>query len=447
MSFRSIYSVPDIAMREVLLKALSVFFLRILGAAVQFAFMVLLARFYGTEGIGAYALSLSVVLVASAVSRWGLDQAALKNIAVYAETNAWGKVKSVFLTAVVLIFLLSLLITLLLFPLAQWVAESLFSQLEIADLVKIMALSIVPFSLLNLAAEGVRALKRVVVSTAIQVVLVPLLATGGLLVFQTVEAKVIGAAYAYVLACFIVAVFSLLYWQMSVKGGNVYPMTIADVSRNLFRMANPMAWVTIIGIFMSFSETLLLGVFRSANEVGIYTAALRVTLLLNFVLLAFNSILAPKFASLYHQNKKEEIEYLASRSVEIMLLLTSPLFILCFLFPEQILKAFGSDFVAGSRCLMILASGQLINVMTGPIGILLMMTGHEKLLRQNTMTSSGIGFTAGVLLIPEFGVSGAAASAFIGGVTLQCLCAWSVKKNLGIGIIHGIRSRMSHGDG
>jgi len=252
--------------------------------------------------------------------------------------------------------------------------------------------------------------------------------------------QVIDAAYVYLLACITVSVAALGYWyRLAAKEeGAVAPSL--DMVKNLLNTAGPMAWATIIGIGMSFSETLLLGIFRSIDEVGIYSAALRVALLVNFVLVAFNSILAPKFASLYHRNDMDEIGHLTVRSVAIMLVLTAPLFALCFLFPEYVLKLFGSEFVAASTALMILAFSQLINVMTGPIGILLMMTGHEKLMRQNSIISAGIGVIGGALLIPEFGVSGAAVSAFIGGVTLQGLCVWSVRRHLNIGFMRGFRS-------
>lgn len=433
--------IADTSMREVLSKAALGFSLRIAGAAAQFGFTVLLARFYGAEGMGAYTLALSVTVIASAVSRWGMDQAALKNIAVYADTNAWAEAKTAFASALAAILITGTVVTLFLFLLSPWITETFFSNRQLVELMRIMVLSIVPFALLNLLAESFRAVKRVAANTAVQVVAVPLLMLAGLFfLYRSGSTQVIHAAYIYLLACVAVSAGALVYWCRLLRGKEGYMSPSRHVIRDLLRMAGPMAWTTIIGIGMSFSETLLLGVFRTVEEVGIYSAALRVALLVNFVLVAFNTILAPKIASLFHNDERVEIERLASHSVMVMLMMTAPLFILCFGFPEKVLSLFGPEFIAGSVTLMVLACGQLLNVMTGPVNIMLLMTGHELEAKRNRIISAVTGVVAGLTLIPQFGIAGAAFSALIGGAVLQWLSVRSVKVSLNVHLLPVFKS-------
>ena len=144
----------DGSMQEVLSKAFSGFLLRIVGAVAQLGFMLLLARIYGAEGMGAYTLALSVTVIAAAVSRWGVDQAALKNIAVHVEAGAWSEAKHIFGSAFAIVMVIGIGITFLLYLLTPWITATLFSNAEMSGLLRIMVLSIFPFAFFNLAADS-----------------------------------------------------------------------------------------------------------------------------------------------------------------------------------------------------------------------------------------------------------------------------------------------------
>ncbi len=431
MSLRALMSGVD---REMLGKVSSVFLLRILGAGAQLAFTVLLARLYGAEGMGVFILGVSFVLIASTVSRWGLDQAALKHIAVYAGEGNRQSVRSVFAAAFLAILFLSLGLSLLLMPALPWLAEVLFSRPDMTGLLYILALSIVPFSLLNLTAEALRGMQRTALNALIQVVVVPVVSICAVLVLQDDQRGVLAAAYAYLWGTLAASILGLFVWRLYAGSHRGVLSGWFAFLKGLLDIASPMAWVSIIGIAMSLSETVLLGVFRDAGEVGVYAAALRVAMLVNFILVAFNTILAPRFAALFHQNRLKEMELLAAHSVQLMLFLSLPVFVVCLFFPEQVLGLFGNAFSNGAVGLMILAIGQLVNVATGPVGVLLLMTGYERHMRRNWMLSALVGLVAGLLLVPPFGVIGASISAVIAGVILQGLLVWSVKRNLNINI-------------
>jgi len=189
----------------------------------------------------------------------------------------------------------------------------------------------------------------------------------------------------------------------------------------------PIAWVAILSVWLGFCETILLASFRSAAEVGLYAAALRLALLVNFLLLAFNTLLAPRFAVLYGRGELSEIRRLARTSVLAMLVLASPFFLALFLVPGALLAWFGNEFRAAVPALMILAVGQLINLSTGPVGTILLMTGNEQIMKRHTVTTVVVNLAAAILLIPVWGVAGAAASAAIGMALLNLLSWYSAR--------------------
>ena len=58
--------------------------------------------------------------------------------------------------------------------------------------------------------------------------------------------------------------------------------------------------------------------------------------------------------------------------------------------------------------LLILTAGQFINIMTGPVGNILIMGGNERVLQNITIYISCLGLIGYFILIPLYGITGAA---------------------------------------
>jgi O-antigen/teichoic acid export membrane protein len=426
---KSAASVFNLDMIEVIRGASVSFLFRGIGAVSQFVFTIMLARMFGVEGLGIYVMALSLSVVASNIGRWGLDQAALKFIAIHADKGEWDKLKGVFAKSIISVLVLSALVSLLFYLLAPWLSMSVFGDESLLQVLEIMIFSIAPFSLLNLIAESLRALKKVGEFTFLQGLLLPLLSISMLVVFYYLDEGLEGASYAYVTACFLSLSVAYILWKRSVNKYLVREALTCDY-KALFASATPMAFITITSAFMGFLETFLLGYFYDSSDVGLYSAALRLVLWVNFFIMAFNSILAPKFAALKNSRSIRAMYDLSIRSTTIILLLTSPIFTVYFLFPEAGLRLFGNEFVEAIDVLRILALGQLINIYAGPLGILFLMTNNERIMRNNVFIYAIAGVVSGLILIPTFGAVGAAWGFVIGLLFLNVSYYISIKKIL-----------------
>jgi O-antigen/teichoic acid export membrane protein len=92
---------------------------------------------------------------------------------------------------------------------------------------------------------------------------------------------------------------------------------------------------------------------------------------------------------------------------------------------------FGPEFVAGSTVLMVLALGQLINVITGSVGFLLSMTGHERDLLKSTVIAAILMLILCAWLIPAYGMMGAAIAQTVSLSVQMFTNSWFVKRALG----------------
>lgn len=166
---------------------------------------------------------------------------------------------------------------------------------------------------------------------------------------------------------------------------------------------------------------ILLGIWEDSEWVGIYGVAKRVSDLVVFILVAVNSIVAPKFAALYAQGDFRALDALARNAAKLMIALAAPVLLVFILVPSWLLGVFGPDFRAGATVLAILASGQFVNVATGSVGYLLMMTGHEKLMRNNIIACTILSVGLSAILIPKYGVVGAALATAVSLATMNLI--------------------------
>ena len=412
--------------------AAGAFLLRVMGAGLQFLFTLLLARFYGAAGVGVFVISLSLLVGSSAIARWGLDQTSLKLVAAQLASGDYEHIQSILNFSIKFIVLSATAGTLILVLLSQPLAQLFFEDAQSSAIISMMALGLLPLSLTTLFAEALRGLRRIVAYTALHGALIPLLSILFLLTLQELFEGVIAGALAYVLANVIGLLVAVALWFRALPRRATEEEGTAFDRRDLLRTSHSLAWVSIISVLMSFTETFVLGFFHDDADVGVYAAALRIALIINFITIAFNSILAPSFASLHRQHKLMEIQSLARHAVVVMIAFALPPIALCWLLPDLVLSMFGGEFTQGASALILLTFGQLIIITCGPVAILLQMTGQERAFRNNVIVSALTTLGTSVLLVPPYDVIGAALSAVIGIFLLNTLSLLSVRSQLGI---------------
>jgi O-antigen/teichoic acid export membrane protein len=99
-------------------------------------------------------------------------------------------------------------------------------------------------------------------------------------------------------------------------------------------------------------------------------------------------------------------------------------------FSKQFLALFGQDFGEGVWALRILALGELGKVLTGFAGLALVMTGFERDLTVGVAIGAVANVALSALLIPAWGVNGAAGAAAVSVVASNLFLAHLLWKRL-----------------
>lgn len=420
----------DPHMQEVVRGTLLAFVLKVIGAGLAFAFNVAVARLLGAEGAGLYFLALSVTTIGSVIGRVGLDNALLRFVATRATHEDWAGVKGVYALGMRMAVVASGAITLIVFFAAPWMATVLFKKPELAEPLRWMSFSILPFAILNLQAESLKGLKRIRDAMLVQGVGVSLVSL--LLIYPLSQiAGLSGVVWAYTAATILVVLLGAWVWHSSLV---VHGSQHASFPfKMLWESCKPLLMMSVMNrAILAWAPLFLLGVWASSAEVGIFGAALRVAMLVSFMLLTINNVLAQKIAELFTKGDMKSLEATARHSALLVTLMASPLFLVLFLGGDWVLGMFGHEFEQGARALQILAMAQLINAVTGSVGFVLTMSGKESEAWKSVHYSAWLLVVASLWLIPIYGMVGAALAILLGELCKNSMLVYYCRRKLGI---------------
>jgi O-antigen/teichoic acid export membrane protein len=188
-------------------------------------------------------------------------------------------------------------------------------------------------------------------------------------------------------------------------------------------------------IINTHTDIIMLGTIKGAEAAGIYSIVNRGAALITFVLFAVNVPLAPVISSLYAAKDMKRLQHVITKSSRIILLYSLPIGISLIVFRNWFLLLFGQEFTQGETALIILSIAQLFSAAMGSVGLPLIMTGHERNTAIIVGSSAMLSVVLNVILIPKWGLEGAATATACNIIIRNILSAIWVYKKLGISSI------------
>jgi O-antigen/teichoic acid export membrane protein len=167
-------------------------------------------------------------------------------------------------------------------------------------------------------------------------------------------------------------------------------------------------------------DVILLGALESTTTAGLYSVASKLAILVLFVMNAVQAIGGPLLAEAYAARRTVELRRVIRMFNALTAVSAIPAAAILALGAEWFLGIFGEGFRTAAPALRILALMQVLNVLTGPVGILMSMTGRQRNLALLLAAGFAMHFVLCVVLIPKYGLIGAAWSA------LAAHAAWNL---------------------
>jgi O-antigen/teichoic acid export membrane protein len=176
----------------------------------------------------------------------------------------------------------------------------------------------------------------------------------------------------------------------------------------VYAFAGTMMGISLLSVTTNSLGPLLLGIYLSAKDVGIYSIAMSLVGIMTMVESNINSVFAPHIPELHAAGGTAELVEIYYRVTRCNLLATFPVFVIFSLMAHYVMVIFGSEFAKGSLVLVILSLGGIIDLGSGPVASLLKLTGHERFMFLADFSKLGLTAATLLLFLPTFGLVGAA---------------------------------------
>lgn len=374
----------------------------------RFFIAAILARALDASGYGIYNLAISTASIFVGISMLGLDDAMVRYVAIQMGRRDPSGVRGTMQLGIGISAAIGVVLGLVLYLAAEPVAVGFFDEAELVPILHVFAF-IVPFLTLSNCLLGItRGFGRVdqaafaenVVQTIVRLALLSVLYVIGLDVFTA--AVIFGIADVAASIVLIVFVRRLLPY----RPGQAPPPR--REARAVFGFAIPI-WISgLLNQFRSNVQTFALGAMSIAADVGIFSVAARVNGVSHVLYRSVIVAVKPSLATLYDQGETLRLRRLYSATTRWTLTVNLPFFLVMVLYPKEILSVFGGSFVGGATALVVLAFGELAVAATGTCGSMIDMAGHTRVKVVNSVVWIALVVGSSVLLIPEWGVLGAA---------------------------------------
>ena len=196
--------------------------------------------------------------------------------------------------------------------------------------------------------------------------------------------------------------------------------------------ASSFFWVAVLAAIMIGASVLAVEWLADGDQVAQYTVAYRVVMATGLFFAAINLVITPGLARLYAAGDMSGLQALANRASFLAVVVGLPLAGLVYAAAPHIGALFGSEYVAATTLIRVLVLAQVVNLITGSVVYVLLMTRNEHRVRVNSLLSLGFQIVGLMLLVPKFGALGAAI-AFVAASTVEnCRAWWLVRRYVGV---------------
>jgi O-antigen/teichoic acid export membrane protein len=398
--------------------------------ALNFALALLLSRLLGVSGYGAYASAFAWAAILISLGVLGLTPLVVRNVAGYRASASWGLLRGVLRWANQLVLAASGGAALI----AAAVGWAIYRSRPELLYPLWIALPIVPLiALTSIRQAAMQGLGRVVLGRAPETFVAPALTIGfvGMVASVVTEFTASMATAAQVVATLIAFLLGILLLRRCLPADAAHARHEYDTA-SWRQSALPLVLLSVVLAANLQLGTILLAALASPADAGVFNVATRATSLISFVLLAASYPLMPAVARLYAAGQLETLQRTVVRTARGVLVFAIPTAMVLIVFGSTILGLFGPGFVGGGSAIRILAVGEVVNVLTGYGGLVLVMTGHESDLTRSVALGALLTLGLMALLIPLAAVNGAAIAISVGLCSSNVLMTWLAWRRLGV---------------
>lgn len=405
--------------------------LNVAGLVTTFFVAVTLTRVLGRSGYGAYVYAVAWATPIAVVAQRGYPQLVARSVASYAARQDWDLALGIIRRSQRVVIPSSAILVL---AAAAVGGRFLATEEPIVRRAFLTGLLLVPVLALRAQREAViRGMHRAALGRIGETIIEPTLLLG----FVTVAWLMSGVPSTET---------ALLLTVAAVGGGVVAATVFASMAMppemsSAVPRADRSAWsrsarwlllVSGLQVVNQQMGVLMLGTLDSVASAAVFAVAVRWSSLVPFLQNAVIYPLSPSVARFHANGDLRSLQRLISRASFGVFTLSLPVAAALLVFGQWALAIFGGEFRVGTTTLSILIVGELLNVASGFVAIIMINTGQERAMAVVAVCSTAVKAALSVVCIQRFGLEGAAAAQAIGVGLQNVALAILVWRRLGL---------------
>jgi O-antigen/teichoic acid export membrane protein len=394
----------------------TILFFKLAGAALMLGVNLILANNYGAKYLGVFNLIFTILQISSMISRAGLD---IYFIKIIPSLNTTSKVTGFLRKSFLRIIFSSIIVSLFLFIIAPLIDDYFFKEFDAAEYIIWISLLLLPYIFFTLIPEILRSYEDVFIYSFIKNLLFQLsLLSSMLFIILLNLGNIINSLnYAIIISSFIsllILYFFLRKKEISFSKNTKYTDPILRNSYHMFLTSS-------ILLFMGNLDQFMIGYFIDEENVGYYSACIRLSVIVTFVLSSVTSYITPKISKAYALKDFSLLKLRYDEASRLIIWSSLPLILILVIFPNFFLGLFGEEFRGLKNIFYVVIGMNVANIFFGPLLYILNLMDLHIYVRNVLFFAFVLNFILNFILIPKYGITGAAVSTLVATIFWKIL--------------------------
>jgi O-antigen/teichoic acid export membrane protein len=210
------------------------------------------------------------------------------------------------------------------------------------------------------------------------------------------------------------------------------PAPWGTLAREFWSYTSPRAVAGITQTALKRSDIVLVAALASPAAAALYTAATRFIVLGQLFVQSVQQALSPQIAALFARGNTRSANSVYQAATLWSVTAAWPLYLVLAGFASMVMTVFGDQYAAASDVVVILSLAMLLATACGPVDSVLLMAGRSGLSLRNSTVALAIDVGLNLILIPRFGIRGAAMAWAVAIVARNMMPLVQVRRHLGL---------------
>tara|TARA_Y100000310_G_scaffold311422_2_gene357686 strand:+ start:85 stop:1575 length:1491 start_codon:yes stop_codon:yes gene_type:complete len=386
-----------------------------LAALLSYLLRLFLARTFSVEEYGLIYAIVALFSFFSIFVGLGMNSSLIRFATEFKFKKQFDKIKNSIIIIAIFQFLIALFISIIFIIFSKQIAEHYLHSKDTFVLIILFALFFILNPLFNLLKESFRVFKKIKFYS-----LADVLYPASILLLTLILVSV-GLGLYSVFIAHIISIFFLIIFFYFLFTKKVFPKFTKlrfefdyILTKKLFKFGFPLLMAGTFGIVYGKIDTILISLFLSLRDVGLYSAAYPTVGAMWGIASALIVVLFPLVSEMWIKKEFNKIRKGLDKLYTYSLLVVFPVTLILFLFPEVVLNVlFGEKFASASSVLRILSFAIVLQVLIKINNTFLISIDLPKYSAKYTIYGGIMNLGGNLLLIPVFGINGAAVSTLL----------------------------------